>query len=742
MVVQAVPVVEAGETVHEMPGLWGEYFQLASKLDVNSKFPEIPADARPTSTRSEATLDFPRTYGRSLGRGERDGDFYARWTGSLRLDRAMRFQLTLFVEDAGRVFVDGKLVIDLSAVIGKREQSAWLKLADGDHPVLIEFAHTAGWNACQLFWSADGQSREIVPSRMLVHTPKVASTMTTTLTDARGRFRFVELPPGGYTLRAQVPGGFATPDNPKTVTITKDGAVTGVDFHLSPFKKGRWQHWTHTEGLLDDFAPGLMQDSAGAMWFATGSGVTRFDGQNFHSWTTRDGLPDSRVNCACEGEPGVMWFGTRTGLVRHDARDTARPFTIFTTTNGLPDNLVTALQRDRAGQLWVGTTNGLARLDGTNFVTYSGWIVPDIGPGHHDGRLMGDAKLVESRRPAGPEPSPMQVDTILQTYRDTDFLFVPPNVLEGIETATIEAWTRWNGSLLEDKQESFLRIFRGVAGKNYLNFNEGMGTNWKSLHSWIKRGDTNIFSLEDDAINFTRWNHVALVTGPAGMKLYRNGELVSSSAEAFSFARLGPMTNLGFGRLFDRNTSPEDALAKDRAATMDEIRIWNRERTANEIRANMYRNLTGNEPDLVALWNFDQPVKPGLRGVQVSSLLSDTHGTLWAGTDAGVSRFDGANWVNYSVTDGLAKGNVPQWPFVKSALFRWGSARQTARATLRSVSRLQAVGVSGRLKAGLPTRASPPTPPGTACRTIVWSASRKIPGATSGLPAAPNNPPT
>lgn len=153
--------------------------------------------------------------------------------------------------------------------------------------------------------------------------------------------------------------------------------------------------------------------------------------------------------------------------------------------------------------------------------------------------------------------------------------------------------------------------------------------------------------LNEPQIDFKVWNHVALVASPGGMKLYRNGELVSSSAEAFSFARLGPMTNLGFGRLFDRNTGPADALAKDRAATMGEIRVWNRERTPNEIRANMYRNLTGHEPDLVALWNFDQPVKPGPRGTQISSLLRDTNGVLWAGTALaaqGLSSRDGSQW--------------------------------------------------------------------------------------------------
>ena len=220
---------------------------------------------------------------------------------------------------------------------------------------------------------------------MLFHERKPPSIVPA-LTDQRGSFRFIDLPPGDYTLRAHVPGGFAAPDLPGPVTITKEGTVTGMEFHLSPFKKGRWQHWTHAEGLPDDSVRKLMQDSSGAIWFATGGGVARFDGRDFRSWTVRDGLPDSIVLCVSEGEHGMMWFGTSKGLVRHDARNTAHPFTLFTTTNGLPGNTMTALERAPAGRLWVGTTRGLARLDGTNFVAFlAGDLVRDAGAGQHDG---------------------------------------------------------------------------------------------------------------------------------------------------------------------------------------------------------------------------------------------------------------------------------------------------------------------------------------------------------------------
>ena len=44
---------------------------------------------------------------------------------------------------------------------------------------------------------------------------------------------------------------------------------------------------------------------------------------------------------------------------------------------------------------------------------------------------------------------------------------------------------------------------------------------------------------------------------------------------------------------------------------MDGVRVWSRERTAEEIRSSMFEKLTGNEPGLAALWNFDDPAQPG-----------------------------------------------------------------------------------------------------------------------------------
>ena len=51
-------------------------------------------------------------------------------------------------------------------------------------------------------------------------------------------------------------------------------------------------------------------------------------------------------------------------------------------------------------------------------------------------------------------------------------------------------------------------------------------------------------------------------------------------------------------------------------------------------------------------------VKEGLAQSKVFYTHQDSKGYLWLGTEAGVSRFDGINFINYNTEDGLAQNGV------------------------------------------------------------------------------------
>src|SRR6185503_8631835 len=98
---------------------------------------------------------------------------------------------------------------------------------------------------------------------------------------------------------------------------------------------------------------------------------------------------------------------------------------------------------------------------------------------------------------------------------------------------------------------------------------------------------------------------MAAVTGPGGVRLYLNGMLVATNAYTGSLSSVGGQ-NYFLGR---------DNYADNRPAMLngqlDEVRVWRVMRTENEIRETMFRKLTGREPGLVGLWNFDDANSPG-----------------------------------------------------------------------------------------------------------------------------------
>ena len=99
-----------------------------------------------------------------------------------------------------------------------------------------------------------------------------------------------------------------------------------------------------------------------------------------------------------------------------------------------------------------------------------------------------------------------------------------------------------------------------------------------------------------------RWVHVAgIIGGIANMELFVNGINLGGSYTGNSNLPIimshHDETKIGywFSGQVDRFKG-----------MMDEVQVWNRALTEEEIRNNMCRKLTGNEPGLVGYWNFDE----------------------------------------------------------------------------------------------------------------------------------------
>lgn len=167
---------------------------------------------------------------------------------------------------------------------------------------------------------------------------------------------------------------------------------------------------------------------------------------------------------------------------------------------------------------------------------------------------------------------------------------------------TLEAYVKFNtfqdqpfkGTIINKEQNTsdngyMLRI----GGNGIINFNLGNGQ-WHELNS------------PSNAISLGLWYHVAATYDGATMKIYVNGNLIAQQNEVLNIANAS--NNLFIADWYDW-LFPSTARNVD--AQIDEIRVWNIARTANQINLSYGCELTGNETGLVLYYKFNQGIAGG-----------------------------------------------------------------------------------------------------------------------------------
>ncbi|MBT1688971.1 LamG-like jellyroll fold domain-containing protein [Dawidia soli] len=179
------------------------------------------------------------------------------------------------------------------------------------------------------------------------------------------------------------------------------------------------------------------------------------------------------------------------------------------------------------------------------------------------------------------------------------------NILDNLALPlTVEAWVYVDGTpayvLPVFSSQDNLPLYNGVdfgvtATRITGGYGDGRGEN---SGQYRRAKSQTIASIAD------KWTHVAIVVnGPLDMQLFVNGvdvgghydgstNLPMSSNSPGDVAKVGQWTPNGNAYFFK--------------GKMDEVRVWNRGRTADEIRTTMCQKLKGNEPGLVGNWSFNE----------------------------------------------------------------------------------------------------------------------------------------
>ena len=147
---------------------------------------------------------------------------------------------------------------------------------------------------------------------------------------------------------------------------------------------------------------------------------------------------------------------------------------------------------------------------------------------------------------------------------------------------TIEAWINPNSN----KSQSILNKATSSNGYELALTSAGK-------IRFVINGTTELIS--SSYCELSTWTHIAATYNTSGdMKIYINGVLDSQNSVIESLLQnnetlyIGSLDTYGF---FD--------------GSLDEIRLWDKEKTIDEIRTDMCKKLTGSESNLVGYWNFD-----------------------------------------------------------------------------------------------------------------------------------------
>ncbi|MBP0011132.1 LamG-like jellyroll fold domain-containing protein [Roseofilum sp. Belize Diploria] len=241
----------------------------------------------------------------------------------------------------------------------------------------------------------------------------------------------------------------------------------------------------------------------------------------------------------------------------------------------------------------------------------------------HDGTINGatwetsDLELPPAPKvePATAEPSETtSTETTLLTFDGVDdYVNIPTNpTLDLTDNFTIEAWIKPEvlGKRIVDKN---------IGGKNE-------GFTFDTYPQNLRFINKGIAFTSRTPLKTGIWQHVAVTFKHEanGAKLYINGEEENKATPS----RVGTVTKLPV-----RLGSQADKLGNLFKGEMAEVRIWNRVRSPEEIKASMNQQLTGEEEGLMAYWPLNEGTGTTAEDHTSHGNTGTVHSGTWATSD-------------------------------------------------------------------------------------------------------------
>ena len=177
-----------------------------------------------------------------------------------------------------------------------------------------------------------------------------------------------------------------TPHNESPEGVTRRPPLKGVN----RYDGHTFRIFTTTDGLAGDTVNDIFQDKTGALWFATGFGVSQYNGKTFNNIMMNGPmgmniLPESwnRITAIVQDTAGNFWFGSEAGITYYNLKTSDfRHFGVnsdFTPFQEMGEALsahITDIQFDAKENLWMSQDDtdeeyvGIRRFDGKKLTIF------------------------------------------------------------------------------------------------------------------------------------------------------------------------------------------------------------------------------------------------------------------------------------------------------------------------------------------------------------------------------------
>jgi hypothetical protein len=242
----------------------------------------------------------------------------------------------------------------------------------------------------------------------------------------------------------------------------------------------------------------------------------------------------------------------------------------------------------------------------------------------------------------------------------SDYIKVPDSPYNDFSTVvTMEAWVNFTGiggqqSVIMSKWDAYPQYDMAFTFNARYKYQNEIGFVLCDRTIEYGFGYYMVDLSGNSTVPSNQWTHIAGVFNVDQASVYLNGNFdggqtsvpegngqINQSPESLWIGAV----NVSFGHGYD---APSEFFQ----GAIDEIRIWNYARTQQEIQDSMYYSLTGNEPGLLAYWNFDTG-----SGQTLYDLTGHTNGQL--GSTSGVDSND-PTWVLSDGPYGQQRNVVPE----------------------------------------------------------------------------------